>query len=98
MASRAIPKIPKIDFNELQQKLLSQFRGLNPNDPASWPLLPRLAACVALMVVIVVALWFTWLSSSDTELETEVAKEKTLKDDYSKKLAQAINLDALKKQ
>jgi type IV pilus assembly protein PilO len=98
MASRAAPKIPKIDFAELQQKLLAQFRGLNPNDPASWPLLPRMAACVALMAVIVIALWFAWLSSSDAELEAEAAKEKTLKDDYTKKLAQAINLESLKKQ
>jgi type IV pilus assembly protein PilO len=59
---------------------------------------PRLVACLALMIAIVVGLWFVWLSSSDQELEQEQAKEATLKEDYSKKLAQAVNLDALKKQ
>jgi type IV pilus assembly protein PilO len=39
-----------------------------------------------------------WLSASDEELTAEKAKEVQLKDDYSKKLAQAVNLDALKKQ
>jgi type IV pilus assembly protein PilO len=46
----------------------------------------------------VVALWFVWLNSSDAELEAERAKEVTLRDDYKKKLVQAVNLDALKKQ
>jgi type IV pilus assembly protein PilO len=89
---------PKIDFATLQKKLASQFKGLNPNDPPSWPLLPRLAVCVALMALIVTALWFAWLKSSDEELQAEQAKEVTLREDYSKKLAQAINLEALKKQ
>jgi type IV pilus assembly protein PilO len=48
--------------------------------------------------VIVVALWFVWLSASDEELQAERTKEQSLKDDYNKKLAQAINLEALKKQ
>src|SRR4051812_19489051 len=96
MATTAAPS--KFVLAALQRRIASQFQGLNPNDPATWPLLPRALACTALIVAIVVALWFVWLQSSDQELETERAKEKTLKDDYSKKLAQAINLDALKKQ
>jgi type IV pilus assembly protein PilO len=88
----------KIDLAAAQQALLSQFRGLNPNDPASWPLVPRAALCLAVMVAIVVALWFLWLESSDAELEAEQKKEIALREDYTKKLAQAVNLDALKKQ
>ena len=89
---------PKFDLAALQSRIVAQFKGLNPNDPATWPALPRMLACAALMVAIVVALWFVWLQTSDQELDTERAKEKTLKDDYSQKLAQAINLEALKKQ
>lgn len=50
------------------------------------------------MVVIVVALWFVWLSGSDSELQAERATESQLREDFKKKLAQAVNLDALKKQ
>ena len=89
---------PKIDLAALQHKVTAQFRGLNPHDPSTWPALPRLLACVSLMVLIVAALWFAWLSSVDAELEAELAREKTLKADYTKKLAQAINLQALKQQ
>ncbi len=89
---------PKFNLADLQQKVSSQFRGLNPNDPATWPVLPRLLACLALTVGIVAALWFAWISNSATELEAELAKEKTLKADFTKKLGQAVNLAALKQQ
>lgn len=88
----------KLNGAAFRQAVVSQFRGLNPNDPASWPLLPRIATFLALVTAIVVGLWFAWLNGSDAELEAERAKEVTLREDYKKKLAQAVNLDALKKQ
>jgi type IV pilus assembly protein PilO len=91
------PKI-NIDFAALQEKVVSQFRGLNPNDPSTWPAIPRYALCVLVAVLVVTALWFAWLTNSDEELKAEQAKEITLKEDYKKKLVQAVNLDALKKQ
>jgi type IV pilus assembly protein PilO len=91
------PKI-NIDFAVLQEKVVSQFRGLNPNDPSTWPAIPRYALCVLVAVLVVTALWFAWLTNSDEELKAEQAKEVTLKEDYKKKLVQAVNLDALKKQ
>jgi type IV pilus assembly protein PilO len=89
---------PKINTAALQQALVGQFKGLNPNDPASWPAVPRILLCLVLMGAIVAGLWFAWLSTSDDELEAERAKEVTLREDYKKKLAQAVNLEALKKQ
>ena len=44
------------------------------------------------------ALWFVWLSSSADELTAERGKETQLRDDFSKKTAQAASLEALKKQ
>ncbi len=82
----------------LQQAVVGQFKGLNPNDPSSWPAVPRVALCLALAAAIVVALWFAWLSNSDAELEQELQKELVLREDYKKKLAQAVNLEALRKQ
>lgn len=87
-----------IDFQAVQTKLKDQFTGLDANDPSSWPVVPRYALCAVVAVAVVIALWFAWLSTSDEELTTEQAKELQLKDDYKKKLAQAVNLEALKKQ
>jgi type IV pilus assembly protein PilO len=94
----ATKKTPKIDFVALQQGLVGQFQGLNTRDPASWPVLPRAALFLLVIVGIVVALWFAWLESSDAELEEEQRKELALREDYKKKLAQAVNLEALKRQ
>lgn len=93
-------KLPQININfaELQERLESQFRGLNPNDPSTWPLLPRLLACVGVTVVLCVALWFAWISGVQDELNVAQEQEKKLKEEYRKKLGQAINLDALRKQ
>lgn len=75
-----------------------QFQGLNPNDPSVWPPVPRYALCVAVAAAVLAALWFVWLTNSNDELETERAKEVTLRADYQKKVAQAANLELLKKQ
>ena len=89
---------PKIDFASFQEQISSQFRGLNPNDPAAWPAFPRYGLCALVTIAVIAGLWFAWLSASDDELKAEQAKEITLKEDYQKKLVQAVNLDALKKQ
>jgi len=93
----SIPKV-KFDFAALLDELKAQFVGLSPNDPASWPTLPRYLLCMCMTVAVVVALWFVWLSASDEELKAEQVKETQLREDFKKKLVQAVNLEALRKQ
>ena len=88
----------KFDVGAAVQRLGRQFQGLNPNDPSVWPPLPRYALCVAVAAAVLVALWFVWLTNSNDELEAARAKEVTLRADYQKKVAQAANLELLKKQ
>lgn len=87
-----------IDFAALQNRLQSQFVGLDPNDPSSWPPAPRYLLCVGVTALVVMAMWFLWLSSSDDALMAEKAKEVQLRQEYKEKLAKAVNLDTLKKQ
>jgi type IV pilus assembly protein PilO len=63
-----------------------------------WPAVPRYALCLAVTALVLVALWFVWLTNSNDELESERSKEVALKADYQKKVAQAANLELLKKQ
>lgn len=88
----------KFDFPALQEKLFGQFRNLDPKDPSIWPAFPRYALFAAITLVLVVALWFLWLNTSEMELETEKAKEVKLREEYKMKLGKAVNLEALKKQ
>ena len=87
-----------VDFKGIQEKLKGQFTGLDPNDPSLWPGLPRNLLFVAVCVAVIAGLWFAWLKTSDEELIAEKAREEQLREDYRKKLVQAVNLDALRKQ
>ena len=86
------------DFVAAMRGGLGQFRDLNPNQPGQWPLLPRLAVWIVIVIMVVVGCWFGWLSSQADDLQAARDKEPTLKNEYKVKLAQAINLDSLKKQ
>lgn len=94
----ATKSLGSIDFAQLQQNFASQFSGLDPKDPASWPAIPRYALFLAIAILIVVALWFVWLTGEDDILKQEQDKEITLRADYKVKLTKAVNLDVLKKQ
>ena len=87
-----------LNFQDLKANLESQFRDLDPKNPAAWPALPRYALFLATAVGVVVVLWFLWLSSSADELTQAQEKEIQLKEDYKSKLTKAVNLDVLKKQ
>lgn len=87
-----------LDAKAIQEQLKKQFTGLDPNDPSLWPSLPRNLLYIAVTLAVIAGLWFAWLKSVDEELIAEKAREEQLREDYRKKLVQAVNLDALKKQ
>jgi len=88
----------KIDPVLALRRLGQQFQGLNPNDPSIWPPVPRYVLCVGVTVIVLVALWFVWLTNSNDQLVAEQTKEVALRQDYIKKVGQAANLELLKKQ
>lgn len=93
-----LAKSANIDLNSVFGAAASQFRGLNPNEPGQWPVLPKVMAWIAIAILIVVLGWFAVLQSADEALEAQRAREPVLKQDYRGKLAQAVNLPELRKQ
>ena len=91
-------KASSVDLNSVFEGAASQFRGLNPNEPGQWPVLPKIVIWIGLALLMVLLGWFILLSDSHDELESERAKEPSLKQDYRGKLAQAVNLGELRKQ
>lgn len=87
-----------IDFAALSDSLQAQFRNLDPKDPSKWPVFPQALLCIVVTIGVVAGLWFAWLNGFEAELETEKAKEVTLREDFKKKLVKAVNLEELKKQ
>ncbi|MBL8276859.1 MAG: type 4a pilus biogenesis protein PilO [Pelomonas sp.] len=88
----------KIDLNAWFADLSSQFQGLNPKEPGQWPLLPKLAAALAVILAVVGAGYAFLLSDVEAGLDAERAREPQLRQDYQSKLAQAVNLPELRKQ
>ncbi len=80
------------------QRLRAQFSGLDTRDPASWPLAPRMVLYAGLALTLVLALWFGLIASSAEALDELQAQEVRLKADYTRKVAQAVNLPALRRQ
>lgn len=91
-------KSSHMDLSTVFEEAAAQFRGLNTREPGQWPMLPRLAAFVALAVAVVVAAWFGVLTGATDDLEAERAKEPGLRQEFRTKLAQAVNLPELRKQ
>jgi len=87
-----------IDFAALQESIRLQFSGLDVNQPAEWPVLPRALALLLLTCLVAGGLWYFWVSDFALELEREAAKEVQLKTEFKTKLTQAANLEFLKKQ
>ena len=87
-----------VDLNSLFVDMSGQFKGLNPNEPGQWPILPKLAAFAAVVAAVVLVGWLLLLSSTADELQAERDREPGLRQDYRAKLAQAVNLSELRKQ
>lgn len=76
----------------------AQFRGLRGRDPGLWPPLPRIACIVAMALGVVAAgAWFLW-SPQWQELEEGRLAEQRLRAAFEDKLAQAQQLDSLRRQ
>ena len=90
-------KIP-LKTGEVFEKLQLQFSNLDPKDPSLWPVLPKVLLCGAIAVATAGLAWFFRISDYQAELDTERAKELTLREDFQKKLSKAVSLVALKKQ
>lgn len=86
------------DLGSVLADASNQFRGLNRNEPGQWPVLPKLAAFAGVAAAAVVVGWFLLLSPTSDELQSERSREPGLRVDYRAKLAQAVNLDELRKQ
>ena len=88
----------KFDLNAWFASVASQFQGLNPKEPGQWPLLPKLAASLVVMLAVGVAGYVFVLSDVQAGLDAERDREPQLRQDYHNKLAQAVNLPELRKQ
>ena len=86
--------LSQFDFN----RILDDFRNLNPQDVGTWPVVPRITSLVGLFAAIILAgWWFVW-SEEMSALGARQQDEIKLKDEFVTKKGQAINLDLYTQQ
>lgn len=88
----------RFDINAWFQDAQDQFKGLNPNEPGQWPLLPKLTSFLFTAIGFVVLGWFLLLAGQNDELAALKDQEPQLKDEFRSKMGQAVNLGELRKQ
>ena len=79
-------------------KLLEQFKYLNPKDPGTWPALPKLLALIAILVALVAAGYVADWQGQVDQLAAGAEQEAKLKEDYKGKKQLAVNLDLYRQQ
>ena len=84
----------ELDFS----KYAEEFRTLNFKDPGTWPLVPKIAALVIVLIAVPVIGYFAVWQDQMEGLDAGRAQEAKLKDEYLNKKTQAINLDLHKQQ
>jgi type IV pilus assembly protein PilO len=87
-----------LDLAALRDNVSAQFRGLNQNDPGTWPTLPRYTVYAAALLLALGLGWYLWLSGVKDQLDQAQQHEVQLRQQYRDKLAQAVSLDLLKAQ
>ena len=87
-----------IDLNTLGRSLAGQFDGLAGRHPGLWPLAPRALCCAGVMAAVIGLGYFFYWDGQFEDQDRGAAEEVKLRADYTSKMAQAINLEALKAQ
>lgn len=78
--------------------LAAQFANLQGLDPWLWPNIPKWTLFGFVGLVSYCFVWFTWLSSTYTEISQVTEQEIALKESFVNKLTKASNLTALKEK
>jgi transcription termination factor NusA len=89
MATTVPVKSCQIDLGAFRERLAAQFRGLNPNQPGQWPLLPKVVVWTGAALLALLLGWVLVVQGANDALEAERAVEPQLKNEYLAKLAQA---------
>ena len=77
---------------------LDDIKRLDPKKIGSWPVMPKFAVLLIVLVLIVgLSYWFDWKEQSE-KIDAERAKEGQLKTVFIDKKKQALNLPAYRKQ
>ncbi len=77
---------------------LDELKRLNPREIGNWPVLPKVGVLLLVLILILVGGYFLDWSAQWNKLTAARAKESELRKEFLGKKAQAVNLDAYRRQ
>lgn len=77
---------------------LDELRSLDPKQIGSWPVLPKLGALLAALLLLIIASYLLDWQGQLEEIDTAQQKETTLRATFLEKKKQAIDIEAYRKQ
>lgn len=86
------------DLKQLDEALKSQFRNLNGLHPGLWPIVPRVLMALGVAALAVLAGYFLSWQGQYESLDEGALQEQKLRDEFTLKVGQAVNLEELKRQ
>jgi type IV pilus assembly protein PilO len=72
---------------------IDEIRRLNPREIGVWPWPAKIGVLIVLFALLIGVAWYVGWSKQSEELEQKKSQEVALRQEYSDKKAQAINLD-----
>ncbi len=78
--------------------LSHQFENLQDRHPGLWPIVPKAMLLSAIVLALVGLGWFFYWSTLNEELDGHRVQEEQLRQQYTEKVAKAVNLDDLRRQ
>lgn len=75
-----------------------QFKGLNTNEPGSWPIGPKVAALSMVLIGVLAGAYFFDTEPQLQLLDQGKIRETQLKEEYVSKYGRAVNLEMYKQQ
>lgn len=77
---------------------LDELRNLDPKDIGSWPVLPKLGALLATLLLLIIASYFLDWQDQLESIDAARQKEAALRATFLEKKKQAIDIEAYRKQ
>ncbi len=87
-----------IDISKLGQSLSGQFQNLAGRHPGMWPIAPRVLCAIGVAAAVIALGHFGYWQTQFEDQEKGAADEVKLREEFTTKMAQAINLETLKAQ
>lgn len=87
-----------MNVQEKFEEIAASFRGVNWQNPGSWPMAVKITFYFGVAAVVMFAAYVVFITALNKQMDAEQKKQASLLKEYEDKAFKAMNLDSYKKQ